>query len=84
MPSATSGATSNCRIKDFRAIATRYDKLGGRRASLLLRDAGQEIDLARCNGALALMVIEETQPEGMPFLRKTTATLYWFDAGHMG
>src|SRR5713226_2493977 len=31
-------------------------------ATVLLRDAGQEIDLARCKGALALMVIEETQP----------------------
>ena len=51
------------------------------KASLLLQDAGQEIELVRCKGALALMVIEETQPEGMPFLRKTTATLYWFDAG---
>src|SRR5713226_510687 len=48
------------------------------KAILLLQEAGQEIDLRRCEGALALMVIEETRPKGtaLPSLfRKTTATL---------
>jgi len=53
------------------------------KASLLLQDAGQEIDLERCKGAVALMVIEETREEtllrNLPW--KTTATLYWFDDG---
>jgi hypothetical protein len=49
------------------------------KAVLLLQDAGQEIDLAQCKGALALLVIEGTPLPA--FLRETPATLYWFDAG---